>query len=62
MGKTDINYASMQASLSKMLTSMTNETYAFVLDIRHLTYLSFAVLCFALQHIPETIYISIKKR
>jgi hypothetical protein len=62
MGKTDINYASVQASLDAFVSSITSETYAFVLDIRHLTYLSFAVLCFALQHIPEIIYISIKKR
>lgn len=45
-----------------MVSSITSDTYSFVLDIRHLTYLSFGVLCFALQHIPETIYISIKKR
>lgn len=62
MGKTDINYTNVQASLDALVSSITSETYAFVLDIRHLTYLSFAVLCFALQHIPETIYISIKKR
>lgn len=41
---------------------LTPKTYQFVLDVRHLTYLSFAVLCFALNHIPETIYIAIKKR
>lgn len=48
MGKTDINYANVQASLDALVSSITTETYAFVLDIRHLTYLSFAVLCFAL--------------
>ena len=62
MGKTDIGYEKMQASLENYLKMLTPETYEFVLDVRHLTYLSFGVLCFAMQHIPETIYISIKKR
>jgi hypothetical protein len=30
--------------------------------VRHLTYLAIACLCFPFQHIPETLYISIKKR
>ena len=33
-----------------------------MLNIRHMTYVCFAVLFFAFQHIPQTIYISINKR
>jgi hypothetical protein len=33
-----------------------------VSEIRFLTYISFAVLCFPFQHIPETIYIALNKR
>ena len=62
MGVGDPGYQAAQASLTAYKDSIEPSTYKFVLDIRHLSYLSFAVLCFAFQHIPETIFISIKKR
>lgn len=52
----------MEASLTAYKNEITPSTYLFVKDIRHLTYLAIAALGFPLQHIPETIYISIKKR
>lgn len=55
-------YFTLEASLKDLITSTTPETYKFVLNVRHMTYVCFAVLFFAFQHIPQTIYISLNKR
>jgi len=55
-------YNTLEASLKQIIASVTPDTFQFVLNVRHMTYVCFAVLFFAFQHIPQTIYISINKR
>jgi len=55
-------YNTLEASLKQIIASVTPDTLQFVLNVRHMTYVCFAVLFFAFQHIPQTIYISINKR
>ena len=55
-------YNTLEASLKQLIASVTPDTLQFVLNVRHMTYVCFAVLFFAFQHIPQTIYISINKR